>query len=109
MVMFVIAFNILISLIFFYAAWRVWQIKHRLANIADALTRAERSTYGVLNGAPSSISQYQRNASKLRIAHRSLKVQVAKLRQVLGIVMFGQQVWQRYARRMVLSNQRLKV
>ena len=106
MVIFVVAFNTLISLILFYAAWRIWQIKQRLSNIADALATAERSTHNVLYGAPGALSQCQQNVGKLRVAHRSLEVQIRKLKQAFSIIMLTQRIWRRYSRRILLPNQR---
>lgn len=104
MVTFVVVLNTFISLILFYAAWRVWQIKQRLTNIADALTTAERNSHAVLSGAPNSFTQCQQNVGKIRFAYRSLDIQVRKLKQVFGLLVFGQQTWNRYSRRISLKN-----
>ena len=61
MVTVVVIINMLMSLMLFYVAWRVWQLKRRLVKIADTLTAAERSTHAVLHRAPNAIYKSQQN------------------------------------------------
>ncbi len=96
MVTVVVIINMLISLMLFYVAWRVWQLKRRLVKIADTLTAAERSTHAVLHRAPNAIYKGQQNVHNLRQTNQALEQQIQQVRQIFRLLIFGQQVWLRY-------------
>ncbi len=96
MVIVVVIINMLISLMLFYLAWRVWQFKRRLVKIAAILTAADRSTHAVLNRAPNAIYQGQQNVHNLGQTQQALELQIQQVRQIFSLLMVGQQVWLRY-------------
>lgn len=98
MVTVVVAINILIALINFYIAWRVWQIRRVLAGAANAILAADRNTYGVLHGAPGAIAQGQKGTKAAREQYRRLEVQLQQLQQILALIGLGQRLWQRRSR-----------
>ncbi|NEU75152.1 hypothetical protein PI95_021970 [Hassallia byssoidea VB512170] len=96
MVTVIVIINLLISLILLYIARRVWQLKKRLANIANRLTAAERCTHAVLDKAPSNISIRQQNIHNLRQGNQSIQVQIQQVRQIFSLLLVGQQIHGRY-------------
>ncbi|KAF3887800.1 MULTISPECIES: hypothetical protein [Nostocales] len=96
MVAVVVIINILISLILFYVAWRVWLLKQRLANIADILSAAQRSTHAVLHKAPTAIYVGQRNIHNLRQGNQPKQLQIQRVRQIFSLLAFGQKIGHRY-------------
>ncbi|NJL62265.1 MAG: hypothetical protein HC903_11050 [Methylacidiphilales bacterium] len=96
MVKLVIVINILISLILLYGAWRLWRVRKVLANAANALLVAERSTSVVLTNAPDFMCVRQRNISNLRLRNQVLKLQIQQMQQILSLLFFVSQLWQRY-------------
>lgn len=98
MVTFVVVFNILIALINFYIAWRVWQLRRTIAGVATAILVADRNTYNTLHGAPNAIATGQKGTKAAREQYRQLEIQLQKLRQLLGLLNFAQQVWRRRSR-----------
>ncbi|MUH00550.1 hypothetical protein F7734_53085 [Scytonema sp. UIC 10036] len=96
MVAVVVVINMLTSLALFYLAWRIWLLKRQLANIADILSAAERSTYAVLHKAPAAIYVGQRNIHNLRQGNQPKQLQIQQVRQIFNLLAFGQQIWQRY-------------
>jgi predicted negative regulator of RcsB-dependent stress response len=109
MVILVILVNTLISLILLYVAWRVWQLKQQLAYIADRLTVYESFTHTVLNKAPENIYLSQENIYNLRQKNQVLKMQIQQVRQIISLLLQGQQIWQRYFRRLELISEKRTV
>ncbi|MFN6566211.1 hypothetical protein A6770_12100 [Nostoc minutum NIES-26] len=95
MVTLVVVINILISLILLYVAWQVWQLKQRLAFIADRLTAYERNTHAALSNAPINIYTSQRNIHNLRQGNQGLQVQIQQVRQIVSLLFLGRNVWGR--------------
>ena len=102
MVILVILINTLISLILLYVAWRMWQLKQQLACIADSLAAYESCTHAALNKAPENIYLSQDNFYNLRQKNQVLQMQIQQVRQIISLLLLGQQIWQRYFRRLKL-------
>ncbi|MBE9227197.1 hypothetical protein IQ264_17355 [Phormidium sp. LEGE 05292] len=104
MIAIVVTINILIALFNFYLAWRIWQIRRSIAGATRAILAADRNTYNVLHNAPKTIIIGQKGTKSLREQYQKLEIQLEKLGQVLGILNFTQQFWQKRAR----QNRQLK-
>ncbi|MEH2194314.1 MAG: hypothetical protein V7K98_16960 [Nostoc sp.] len=102
MVILVILVNSLISLMLFYVAWRVWQLKQQLAYIADRLTIYETCTHAALNKAPENIYLSQENIYNLRQKNQALQIQIQQVRQIISLLLQGQKIWRRYFLRLEL-------
>ena len=98
MVTVVVVINLAIALILLFLAWQFWQLRQRLANVADTLIAVERSTHEVLRGAPASISLGQQGIHRLRQGNKPLQLQLQQVRQVISLLIFGRQIWQRFSR-----------
>lgn len=95
MVTVVIVINTLIALILLYVAWRVWQLRVRLARLADKLSAYERSAHAVLRGTPDAISIGRLGIHKLRQGPQPLDLELVRIQQVLTLFGIGQEIWQR--------------
>jgi hypothetical protein len=104
MVELVIVINILISLMLFYAAWRLWRLRKLLGNAANALSAAERSTNAVLSKAPDFLHVRQSNISNLRLRNQVLELQIQQIRQLLSLLLFAYQLYSRYFGKLKLLN-----
>jgi hypothetical protein len=95
MVTIVVLINTMISLLLFYVAWRIWQLRQRLANITNILIAADRSSYAVLHGAPKAIYQRQQRIYKTRLVNQALQLQIQQVQQIFGLLLLGQKLWRR--------------
>jgi hypothetical protein len=102
MVILVILVNTVISVILLYVAWRVRQLKQQLEYIADRLTIYESCTHVALNKAPDNIYLSQENIYNLRQKNQVLQMQIQQVRQIISLLLQGQQIWRRYFRRLEL-------
>jgi hypothetical protein len=92
----VLILNGLIAVLCLYAAWQLCQLRSALANAADALTIAERTTHRVLYNAPATISSGQLGSLQLRQRYRLLIWQLQQVQQILSLLGLGQVVWRYY-------------
>ncbi|XWK90732.1 MAG: hypothetical protein U7127_11980 [Phormidium sp.] len=104
MIAIVVIINTLIALFNFYLAWRIWKIRRTIAKATRAILAADHNTYKVLHSAPKTITVGQKGTKTLREQYQKLEMQLEKLGQVLGILNFTQQFWQKRAR----QNRQLK-
>jgi hypothetical protein len=102
MVILVLVINTLVSLILLYAAWQVWQLKQKLACIADTLTAYETCTRVALHEAPENIYLSQQNIYNLRQRNQALQMQIQQVQQIISLIFLGRQIWQRYFRKLEL-------
>lgn len=95
MVTVVIVINTLIALMLLYVAWRVWQLRGRVARIADKISAIELSAHAVLRGAPNAIATGRLGIHKLRQGPQPLDLELVRIQQVLTLCGIGQEIWQR--------------
>ncbi|RCJ14737.1 hypothetical protein A6S26_08670 [Nostoc sp. ATCC 43529] len=103
MVILVVTINTFISLILLYIALQVWQLKQRLASVADSLTAYEICTHTTLHQAPENIYLNQQNIYNLRQRNQALQIQIQQVQQIISLILLGRQIWQRYFQRRELT------
>lgn len=106
MVAVVLILNGLLVLLCLYATWQVCRWRSILANVADALTAAERSTHRVLHSAPQAIATGQLATTQLQQQYRLLTLQLQQVQQILALLGLGQLAWRQYSRQHTLSRSR---
>ncbi|MEO0488246.1 MAG: hypothetical protein AAFZ49_01650 [Cyanobacteria bacterium J06659_2] len=99
LILFVVGLNLVLALACCYTAWRIWQLRRKLANVADTLTRWEYSTHRVLKDAPDNILKAQTGTTQARAQYQTLMLRLQRLRQILVLIGVGQQLWSRQVRR----------
>lgn len=92
----VLILNLLIAGLCWYVVWRVWQLRHALSRVTNALIVAERSTHRVLYQAPEAILRGQSNTYQLRYQYQQVLLQIQKVRQILTLLGLGQMIWRQY-------------
>lgn len=95
----VVGLNLVIALACCITAWRIWQLRRVLANVADTLIRWEHSTHTVLKDAPDNISKTQIGATQAQAQYQALMLKLRQLRQILVLIGVGRQLWFRQVRR----------
>lgn len=103
MVTLVVVINLAIALILLFLARQFWQLRQRLANVANILIAVERSTNEVLRSAPVVISIGQQGIYQLRQGNEPLQLQLQRVRLLLSFLVLGRQAWTRFSRRMPLK------
>ncbi|MBD2353335.1 hypothetical protein H6G41_01645 [Tolypothrix sp. FACHB-123] len=98
MVTLVVVINTLISLLLFYVAWHIWNLKQQLRIITDTLTNYEICSHAFLYQAPEKIYFLQDNIHNLSQGNQRLDLQIQQLRQIISLLFFGRQIWQRSVR-----------
>ena len=87
--------NVLIGLFCCYGAWRLWQLKGRLTQAADALLSCDRAVHRVLERAPDAIYKGHAGIHQLREHYQGLEPQLQRAQQALALLSLGQTLWQR--------------
>ncbi|AFZ00341.1 hypothetical protein [Calothrix sp. PCC 6303] len=98
MLIVVVTFNMLLSFVLLYLAWRILLLKQKITNINNILVIAERNTSAVLRIAPSFIMIRQQNIANLRQVNQMLELQIYQIRQLFGLFVLALQVWQNIQR-----------
>lgn len=83
MLIFVIAFNLLLALLNAYAAWHFWKLGRRMAKLSQQLERLERRSHRLLVSATRDILQERQTTGQLKQQYRQLRRQLQQLRQIL--------------------------
>jgi hypothetical protein len=87
--------NVMIGLLCCYSAWRLWQLKCRLAKAADTLLACDRAVHRVLDRAPSAIDKGHAGIHQLRKRYQSLEPQLQRAQQALALLSLSQTLWRR--------------
>jgi cell division protein FtsB len=98
MLTFVLVVNILLSLLGFYLAWKIWQVSRTLSNVADSIARAEQSTNQGLRQSPTAIAVAEQGTGRLREKYRQLNLQIQQLQKILSVLKTIRGFWQRRSR-----------
>ena len=93
MVAIVISINILLSVFFFWCAWRLWCWKRVLSQFATRLIRYEQCTYRTLNNAPAAILNGQAGTRDLRLKYQRLEQQIQQVQKLLALLSLVQIIW----------------
>lgn len=96
MVTIVVIFNLIIAAILLYVARRVLLIRQKLRRINNKLIAIERSTQVALSITPNAIYQGQMGIYQLKQGNEPLQLQIQRMKQVLSLLVIGQQTWQRF-------------
>lgn len=92
MVTIVVVINILISLILFYCAWQLYNLRQKIARLTKIFTSCDRNSYALLYRRPEAIYLGKQNLSNLRQENQSLQVKLRQVKQILALIVFGRQI-----------------
>lgn len=95
MIFLIIAVNLSISLLNVYIAIRIWQLRSLISRITAIVLNYEKYFNILLKTAPDAIYQGQDNVHHVRQRYQSLKLQTAKLKQLIWLLDQSYQIWRR--------------
>jgi len=95
----VLIINLLISLLCFYIAGKVWQVRRSLLRVESTVTAMERRSHNVLSSAPDFLVKREKRVRKLRQQYQKLESQVQQIQQVLGLLTLGGTLWRSRSQR----------
>ncbi|MEG3937905.1 hypothetical protein QT995_07045 [Microcoleus sp. S36b_A3] len=89
----VVIINLLISIVCFYIAARVWKIRRTIALLEFRIAAIDRCSSNVLGKSPDFFAKRQQGAHQLRRNYQQLELQLQQVRQLLGLVGLGRMLW----------------
>ncbi|MEG4813047.1 MULTISPECIES: hypothetical protein [unclassified Microcoleus] len=96
----VVIINILISVVCFYIAARVWKIRRTIARLELRIAAIERCSSNVLSTTPDFLGKRQQGTRQLRLRYQQLELQLQQVQQLLGLLGLGRMLWSRRDRRL---------
>ncbi|MEA5510051.1 hypothetical protein VB715_09770 [Crocosphaera sp. UHCC 0190] len=88
MLLFVILFNLVLTLINFYLVWQLRKLSHFLQKFTYQLTRLEQRIHVIFHPAPEIILKGQEGTIYLKKRYQSLKIKLLRLQQALSVLNF---------------------
>jgi hypothetical protein len=96
----VVVINLMISLVCFYIAARVWKIRRTIARLEIRIAAIERCSSNVLSMSPDFLGKRQQGTHQLRRRYQQLELQLQQVQQLLGLLGLGRMLWPRRDRRL---------
>ena len=91
----VVIINLLISLVCFYIAAKVWKIGRTIARFEIRIAAIERCSSNVLSTSPDFLGKRQQGVRQLRWRYQQLELQLQQVQQLLGLLGLGRMLWRR--------------
>ena len=91
----VVIINLMISVLCFYIAAKVWKISRTIAIFEMRIATMERSSSNVLSKSPDFFANRQQGAHQLRRNYQQLELQLQQVQQLLGLLGLGRTLWRR--------------
>jgi hypothetical protein len=95
----VIIINLLISLVCFYIAVKVWQVRRILEGFETRISAINRCSSNILTQSPEFLVKRQQAARQLRRNYLQLELQLQQVQQLLGLLGLGKRLWRRRVKR----------
>lgn len=95
MIYLIVAINLSISLLNIYIAIRIWQLGLLVSRITTIITNYEIYFNLVLQAAPIVIYQGEHNIHQVRQRYKMLRLQVAKVRQLIWLINWSYTTWRK--------------
>ncbi|MGB3263147.1 MAG: hypothetical protein WBA89_04240 [Microcoleus sp.] len=89
----VVIINLMISVVCFYIATRVWKIRRTIARLEIRIAAIDRCSSNLLGISPDFLAKRQEGARQLRRRYQQLELQLQQVRQLLGLLGFGRMLW----------------
>jgi hypothetical protein len=91
----VVIINLMISLVCFYIAARVWKIRRTIALFEVRIAAIDRCSSNVLRKSPDFLAKRQQGVHQLRRNYLQLELQLQQVQQLLGLLGLGRRLWLR--------------
>jgi hypothetical protein len=99
MLVFVIAFNLLLTLLNLYIAIRLWQLRRVLARMTRTLTLVERRIHKIFYPAPEIVFKGQQGTYALRLHYQRFLLQLELMGQISSFFSLGVRIWRHQLRK----------
>jgi hypothetical protein len=99
MLLFVIVFNLSLTLLNLYIAIRIWQLWRVLVRVTRTLDTVERRIHRIFAPAPEFVSKGQKGTHTLKLRYQRLLIQLSIMGQFVSVVSFGMRFWQKQSKR----------
>ncbi|MEG4629025.1 hypothetical protein QUB56_05125 [Microcoleus sp. AR_TQ3_B6] len=87
--------NLLISVVGFYIAAKVWKIRRAIAGFEMRIAAMERRSSNVLSNSPDFLAKRQEGTRQLRRRYQQLELQLQQVQQLLGLLGWARTLWLR--------------
>jgi hypothetical protein len=91
----VVIINLMISVVCFYIAARVWKIRRTIALFEVRIAAIDRCSSNVLSKSPDFLAKRQQGVHQLRRNYQQLELQLQQVQQLLGLLGLGRRLWLR--------------
>ena len=99
MLLFVIAFNLLLAILNLCAAWYLWRLRQQMVRLSQKLERLERRSRRLLPLATTQIRARQQTTNHLNQQYEKLRSLQLQLQQILQLLNLALRLWQKSAQR----------
>ncbi|MEG4007893.1 hypothetical protein QUA21_20285 [Microcoleus sp. Pol1B3] len=96
----VVIINLLISVVCFYIAAKVWKMRRTIARLEIRIAAIQRCSSNVLSMSPDFLGKRQQGTRQLRLRYQQLELQLQQVQQLLGLLGLGRMLWSRRDRRL---------
>jgi hypothetical protein len=97
MIVFVILVNLCITLVNFYLAIKIWQLRRWLICSNRTLVDCEHSIQNILYFGTAILVQKQRNINDLRQRYQLLQLQWQRIKQILFLLNLTVRLWRKFS------------
>jgi cell division protein FtsB len=108
MIIFIIIFNLLITLINIYLVLKIWKLRQLLMYVTDALQKSEVNARILFKLAPKLLLKQQQKLVYCRKTYQKLRIQIEQLRKIFTIVIWLIKIWQRQTKLIPASSLKLR-
>ncbi|MCW6038240.1 hypothetical protein K4A83_18460 [Spirulina subsalsa FACHB-351] len=95
MLFLVVGFNVLLALVNFYVAWKIWRLGRSLAEATKVMTSLERTIHNIFYPAPMVIIKGQVGTRVFREACARWGYQVGQVERILRLLTGLPRLWRR--------------
>jgi hypothetical protein len=90
----VVFINLGLTLVLLYVAWQIWQLRLKLARIANILLVYERVTRAALQQTPDAIAASRMAIRQTRQQNSPVDLKLVRIQQVLNLLTLGLEISQ---------------
>lgn len=105
MLIFVIACNLVLTLLNLYIAVRLWRLRRTLIRVTRILRYVENRIERIFAPAPEFLLKGKQQTYSLRLYYQHLGFQLEQLQKLVSLINVGIKIWQRQTRRSRLKIQ----
>lgn len=95
MLLFVIVFNLILTLFNCYLVWQLWKLTCYLGKVTRQLIKIEQQVHQIFSPAPAVMLQVQAGTSECRDSYQHFIRQLEKLQTVVSLMRLLFKFWQR--------------